>query len=147
MVKKTINMISNPIKSFDEKYGWNEILSMFLLIPVGLLEPFECKEAKWITIKAVKMKGSRKCKEKNRFNVAFPTENPPHNQLTIVLPKYGIADTKFVMTVAPQKDICPQGSTYPRNAVPIKANKISTPETHTGVDLKVLNSIPRAMWM
>jgi len=32
---------------------------------------------------------------------------------------YGMADTKFVITVAPQNLICPQGSTYPINAVAI----------------------------
>jgi hypothetical protein len=26
-------------------------------------------------------------------------------------PKYGIADNKFVITVAPQNDICPHGRT------------------------------------
>jgi outer membrane protein assembly factor BamE (lipoprotein component of BamABCDE complex) len=79
------------------------------------------------------MKGNKKCNEKNRFSVALATENPPHSQVTIIFPKYGIADTKFVITVAPQKDICPQGSTYPRKAVAIRANRISTPEIHTWV--------------
>lgn len=31
------------------------------------------------------------------------------------------------MTVAPQKDICPQGSTYPMKAVAITANSKITP--------------------
>lgn len=31
------------------------------------------------------------------------------------------------MTVAPQKDICPQGRTYPRKAVAIESRKIDTP--------------------
>lgn len=31
------------------------------------------------------------------------------------------------MTVAPQKDICPQGKTYPRNAVAIVRKKMITP--------------------
>jgi len=31
------------------------------------------------------------------------------------------------MTVAPQKDICPQGKTYPRKAVAITEIKIITP--------------------
>jgi hypothetical protein len=33
------------------------------------------------------------------------------------------------MTVAPQKDICPHGRTYPRNAVPIKIRTIIVPES------------------
>jgi len=47
-----------------------------------------------------------------------------------VVPKYGIAESKFVMTVAPQKDICPQGKTYPRKADAIVNNKIITPMFH-----------------
>jgi len=35
------------------------------------------------------------------------------------------------MTVAPQNDICPHGSTYPKNAVPIVISMIMTPEAHT----------------
>jgi hypothetical protein len=37
--------------------------------------------------------------------VALLIENPPHSHSTIVLPIYGIADKRFVITVAPQKDI------------------------------------------
>jgi len=90
-----------------------------------------CKEAKCRMINAVKMNGTRKCSEKNRFKVAFPTENPPHSHSTIIFPRYGIAEIKLVITVAPQNDICPHGSTYPRNAVAIKANRIAIPENHT----------------
>lgn len=32
---------------------------------------------------------------------------------------YGIADKRFVITVAPQNDICPHGRTYPMKAVAI----------------------------
>jgi len=49
--------------------------------------------------------------------VGLPTANPPHNQNTISSPIHGIAENKFVITVAPQKDICPQGKTYPKKAV------------------------------
>lgn len=37
-------------------------------------------------------------------------------------------ESKLVMTVAPQNDICPHGRTYPKNAVAIRANKRATPE-------------------
>lgn len=57
------------------------------------------------------MNGRRKWSIKNRDNVAWLIENPPQSHCTIVLPKYGIADTRFVMTVAPQNDICPHGRT------------------------------------
>jgi len=73
------------------------------------------------------MKGRKKWKEKNRVNVALSIEYPPHSHWTKLIPKYGIADKRFVITVAPQKDICPQGNTYPIKAVPIVVNKINTP--------------------
>jgi hypothetical protein len=40
----------------------------------------------------------------------------------------GIAEIKLVITVAPQKDICPQGNTYPIKAVPINKNRIIVPD-------------------
>ncbi|WP_306465108.1 hypothetical protein, partial [Gelidibacter salicanalis] len=59
------------------------------------------------------------------------TENPPQIQSTTSLPMNGIAENKLVITVAPQKDICPQGSTYPRKAVAITSSKMTTPKFHT----------------
>jgi len=79
------------------------------------------------------MNGKRKWRVKNRVRVALSTANPPHNHCTMVVPRYGIADNKFVITVAPQNDICPQGSTYPRKAVPIVTNIIITPTDHVSV--------------
>ena len=73
--------------------------------------------------------------EKKRVSVALSTENPPQIHSTRVVPMYGIADSKFVITVAPQKDICPHGRTYPMNAVDITANKRITPMFH--VSMKV----------
>jgi hypothetical protein len=56
--------------------------------------------------------------------------NPPHNKNTISLPTKGIADIKLVITIAAQKLIWPQGSTYPKKAVIIiNKNKI-TPVFH-----------------
>lgn len=74
-----------------------------------------------------KMNGNKKWMVKNRVKVGLSTAKPPHNHITIISPKYGIADKRFVITVAPQKDICPHGKTYPINAVPIKRNKIKIP--------------------
>lgn len=59
--------------------------------------------------------------------MALSTAKPPQIHCTMEFPRYGIADTRFVITVAPQKDICPQGKTYPRKAVPITKKKIVTP--------------------
>lgn len=44
-----------------------------------------------------------KWKAKNRFSVALSTANPPHSHSTKVLPIYGIALNRLVITVAPQK--------------------------------------------
>lgn len=38
-----------------------------------------------------------------------------------------MAENKLVITVAPQKDICPQGRTYPKKAVAIKIKIIIIP--------------------
>ena len=48
----------------------------------------------------------------------------------ISFPTYGIAERRFVITVAPQNDICPQGNTYPINAVAVVKNRITTPTDH-----------------
>jgi hypothetical protein len=50
-----------------------------------------------------------------------------------VVPRYGIADNRFVITVAPQNDICPHGKTYPIKAVPITRNNKITPTNHVGI--------------
>lgn len=44
-----------------------------------------------------------------------------------------MVDAKLVITVAPQKDIWPQGKIYPKKAVPIKNNNndIPTPQVST----------------
>jgi hypothetical protein len=57
------------------------------------------------------MNGSTKWKVKNRVRVALSTANPPQIHCTSIFPKYGIADNRFVITVAAQKDICPQTKT------------------------------------
>ena len=50
------------------------------------------------------------------MSVALSSANTPHTHWTISFPTYGIADSRFVITVAPHNDICPHGSTYPMNA-------------------------------
>lgn len=76
------------------------------------------------------MKGKMKWNAKNRVRVALSTENPPQIHSTRLVPMYGMAERRLVITVAPQKDICPQGRTYPMNAVAITANRRSTPMFH-----------------
>jgi hypothetical protein len=76
-------------------------------------------------------KGIKKCKVKNLLKVALPTLNPPHNQLALASPNRNITVRKFVITVAAQKLICPQGKTYPRNAVRTVTKNNTTPVNHT----------------
>lgn len=84
---------------------------------------------------AVIINGIRKWRVKNRVRVALSTANPPHTHCTRSVPIYGIADRRFVITVAPQNDICPHGKTYPRKAVAIVVNRIRTPTDHVWVSL------------
>ena len=79
------------------------------------------------------------------MRVAFLTPNPPQIHSTKDFPTYGIAENKLVITVAPQKLICPHGSRYPINAVAIVKIKIITPIFHVSVDLKDLKYILRLM--
>jgi hypothetical protein len=75
--------------------------------------------------------GTMKCNEKNRFKVGWLTEGPPQIHTTKSIPSIGIAERTPVITVAPQNDICPQGSTYPKNAVAMVISIISMPDIHT----------------
>ena len=43
--------------------------------------------------------------------MGWDTEKFPHTQVVTCGPKYGMAEIILVITVAPQKDICPQGRT------------------------------------
>jgi len=72
-----------PRRSLIEKKGWNGILSILEFTPRGLLEPVWCKNKRWIIDSAVTTNGRRKCKAKNRVNVALSIENPPQIHCTI----------------------------------------------------------------
>ena len=74
--------------------------------------------------------GVMKWMAKKRVRVALSTANPPQTHSTSIFPIYGIADRRFVITVAPQKLICPQGRTYPRKAVSITRIRRITPIFH-----------------
>jgi len=58
-------------------------------------------------------------------------ESPPQIQLTNSSPIIGIAVISFVITLAPQKLICPQGNTYPIKAVAIIKTNIAIPVHQT----------------
>lgn len=129
--------------SLIENFGWNGVISIFLCVPIGFDDPFECRVIRWINIIVNRINGIKKWSGKNRFSVGFPTENPPQNHCTMSFPQIGIADIRFVITVAPQKDICPHGSTYPMKAVPIRMKMIDTPDIHVSVFLYDEFSRPR----
>jgi hypothetical protein len=75
--------------------------------------------------------------------VALFTENPPHNHLTKIAPLKGIVEKRLVITVAPQKDICPQGKTYPKKAIAISINIRRVPVNQTKCNRKDLKYNPR----
>lgn len=86
-------------------------MSVFEFNPVGLFDPVSCRNNRCTAVRPVMANGNRKWKVKNRVRVALSTENPPQIHCTSVLPMYGMAESRFVMTVAPQNDICPHGRT------------------------------------
>lgn len=131
-------LIINPKESLIEKYGWNGILSRFLFVPKGLFDPVWWRNIRCKITKNRTINGRIKCKAKNRFKVGLSTANPPQIQNTIMFPIYGIAEIKFVITVAPQKDICPHGSTYPRNADAIVRIKIKIPIVQVSLKIEEL---------
>lgn len=124
---RAMSKATKPRRSLYEKYGWNEILSASEFKPAGLLDPVSWMKRRWISVIAAMMNGSRKWKAKNRVRVALSTEKPPQIHWTRVFPMYGTAERRFVMTVAPQKDICPQGRTYPTKAVIMTRRSSTTP--------------------
>lgn len=79
--------------------------------PVGLLDPVSWRNNRCTSTRAVIINGRMKWKAKNRVRVALSTEKPPQIHSTRVVPIYGIADRRFVITVAPQNDIWPHGRT------------------------------------
>ena len=111
------------------------ILSVFLFNHSGLCDPVWCRNSRWINTIAEITNGIRKCNAKIRVSVALSTANPPRTHWTTSLPTYGIADRRFVITVAPQNDICPHGNTYPMNAVAMDKNRITVPTDHVCMKL------------
>jgi len=103
------------------------IFEILVLIPNGFVDPFLWSIIKCRITNTSKNIGSKKWNVKKRDKVGKSTENPPQIHCTITKPKIGILEIKFVITVAPQKDICPQGRTYPKKEIPIIASNKTTP--------------------
>lgn len=115
-------------RSLYEWYGWNGILSMSGFVPSGLLDPSSW--SRMICSDDIEMiaNGRMKCSAKNRVRVGSLIANPPHNQVVKVVPKYGTAVNRLVITVAAQNDICPHGRTYPKKAVAMSAMSSVIPD-------------------
>ena len=111
---------------------------MLSWVKIGEVDLVICKKIRCIIIKPKITKGKRKWRRKKNLNVAWLIQYPAQIQRTIISPIKGIALTKLVITVAPQKDICPQGKTYPKKAVIITNNNKHTPLNQTKVNLKEL---------
>lgn len=80
-------------------------------IPEGLLDPVSWRNRRCTIASAAIMNGRMKWNAKNRVKVALSTEKPPQIHSTKLVPMYGMAERRLVITVAPQNDICPQGNT------------------------------------
>jgi hypothetical protein len=115
------------------KYGWNRILSESELIPDGLFDPVSCWNRRWTIASAAIIKGRIKWNVKNQVRVALSTEKPPQIHSTRLDPIYGIAESRLVITVAPQNDICPHGRTYLIKAVAITVNSKMMPTSHVSM--------------
>lgn len=79
--------------------------------PTGLLDPVSCRKIMCRRLAPATTKGNRKWNAKNRVSVALSTEKPPQIHCTKTFPTYGTAESRLVITVAPQNDICPHGKT------------------------------------
>jgi len=126
-ISKIIIQTKMKAKSLAVKNQWKEIKLYLLSKLVGFWLPVLWRKKIWIITRAEIIKGIIKWSIKKRERVGEFTLKPPHNQVTMCFPKIGIAETKFVITVAPQNLICPQGKTYPKKAVAIERKKITTP--------------------
>lgn len=117
---------------------WNGIRSESESIPRGLFDPVWCRKAMWTPIAARRINGRIKWKAKNRFSVGLSTAKPPQIHSTSILPIYGIAPNRLVITDAPQNLICPHGRTYPMKAVAMVRKYKITPMFHVSCRLNEL---------
>lgn len=143
--KKSMNT-KVPKRSFTKNRGKRVSFSRLELRPRGLLEPVSWRKIIWTIANTVIIKGNKKWNAKKRLRVGLLTDKPPHSQMTKSVPISGIAENRFVITEAPQKDIWPHGSTYPRNAEAMARIRILTPTAQTGRSIKLPKYSPRMTW-
>jgi hypothetical protein len=89
--------------SLFTKYGYRLTLSILEHILKGFVEPSICKKIKCSEDAPAKINGNKYCKLNNLFKVGLSILKPPHNHFAMFSPTPGIAEAKFVITVAPQK--------------------------------------------
>jgi hypothetical protein len=111
MVRSVAEIVMAGRVSFIMNRGLNFILSLLGRVLDGFEDPFSWRKIKCIRTITVMIIGIRKWSEKNRVRVGWEMEGPPQIQVTRSFPIRGIAESTPVITVAPQKDICPQGKT------------------------------------
>ena len=83
-------------------------------------------------------------------NVAIIDGSYIHFFLNIELDQFQYREWLIKITLAPQKDICPQVKTYPINSVAIIINRINTPQIDEGINSKprkVLNQLMLIFWV
>lgn len=98
------NQVSSP--NIGVKLTFQLTLSFLLE-----LDPLSCNTIKWIKTITVKNNPNKKWIVKKRFKVVSHTLKPPQIKFVKGLPIKGIIEKKLVITIAAQKDICPQGNT------------------------------------
>lgn len=108
-------------------------MSISELVPRGLLEPSLCSRMICTEDSEMMINGRIKCRAKNRVRVGSLIENPPQSHVVSVIPRYGIAVRRLVITVAAQNDICPHGRTYPKKAVAIRITRRAVPDSQTSL--------------
>ena len=103
-------------------------LFFFISTPSGLLDPTVWSAAKWrITNNKITIGTATIWSAKNLVNVGSDIAKSPLIQMPSSGPINGIVVKRFIITCAPQYDICPQGSRYPIKASAISARYINTP--------------------
>jgi hypothetical protein len=105
------------------------------LIPRGLFDPVWWRNSRCKIAKTATINGRIKWKAKNRLSVALSTAKPPQIHSTSIFPTYGMAENRFVITVAPQNLIWPHGRTYPMNAAAMVRINRRTPIFHVSMRL------------
>ena len=114
----------------------------FCLVPVGYLILFgvEIVSELILLLRLQMVLGS--VMRRIVWSVALSTANPPHTHWTTSFPTYGIADRRFVITGAPQNDICLHGRTYS-----ININKYIYVYIHTYIYIYIFIHIPIYLYL